>query len=114
MLRPISEPLVQNRIAVACPRVWRPQRWTGASATRSGLAHNPIRLCPDDWRSGDNHWVLDIIAPDEAAATKVLANFGQLAKGGSLKLRPAVARRLSPEALERMGAVQATGEGETN
>ena len=114
MLRPISEPLVQNRIAVACPRVWRPQRWTGASATRSGLAHNPIRLCPEDWRSGDNHWVLDIIAPDEAATTKVLANFGQLAKGGSLKLHPAVAKKLSPEALEKMGAVQATGEGETN
>ena len=56
----------------------------------------------------------DIIAPDEAATTKVLANFGQLAKGGSLKLHPTVARRLSPEVLERMGAVQATGEGETN
>ena len=70
----------------------------------------PIRLKSDDWRSGDNHWVLDIIAPDEAATTKVLANFGQLAKGGSLKLHPAVARRLSSEVLEKMGAVRAQSE----
>ena len=41
----------------------------------------------------------------------MLANFGQLAKGGTLKLHPAVARRLSPEVLERMGAVH-SGEGE--
>ena len=42
----------------------------------------------------------------------MLANFGQLAKGGSLKLHPAVSRRLSPEVLERMGAVRGSGEGE--
>ena len=73
---------------------------------------HPIRLKAEDWRSGDNHGVLDIIAPDETAATKVLANFGQLAKGGTLKLHPAVARRLSPEVLEKMGAMKATGSDE--
>ena len=131
----ILEPLVQDRISIAYPKETPdPEGGDKVAADMVGFAiwasasdevdrrirdqikagTYPIRLKPDDWRSGDNHWVLDIIAPDEAATTKVLANFGQLAKGGSLKLHPAVARRLSPEVLEKMGAVQATGEGETN
>ena len=65
-----------------------------------------MRLKSDDRTSGDNNWVLDIVAPDEAQAAKVLANFGQLAKGGSLKLHPAVARGLSAEVLQKMGALQ--------
>ena len=67
----------------------------------------PVRLKADDWTSGDNHWVLDIVTPDEAQAAKVLANFGQLAKGGSLKLHAAVARGLPDEVLERMGEEKA-------
>ena len=47
----------------------------------------------------------DIVGHDKVPV-EVLANFGQLAKGGTLKLHPAVARRLSPEVLEKMGAVK--------
>ena len=125
----VLEPLVQDRISIAYPKETPdPEGGQTVAADMVGFAiwasvsdevdarirdqikagTYPIRLKPDDWRSGGNHWVLDIIAPDETATAKVLANFGQLAKGGTLKLHPAVSRALSEDVLAKLGAVRGT------
>lgn len=64
----------------------------------------PIRLKPEDWQSGDIHWLLDVVAPNKQVTTAVISNFNKLVKGGSLRLHPQVARLLDPEVLEKMGA----------
>ena len=66
----------------------------------SRLLH--MRLCPDDWLSGDNVWLLDVVAADRKQATSVLANFRQLAGERPIKIAPTVARLIDPEVLERI------------
>ena len=74
----------------------------------------PIRLKPEDWTSGTNYWLLDVIAPDPKATARVIANFKQVVKEGSLKLHPLIARLVEPETLKKMGAERmGRGEGET-
>jgi hypothetical protein len=67
----------------------------------------PIRLQSEDWTSGDNNWLLDVIAPDAKTTAAVIANFRQLVKEGGLKLHPLVTRLVDPETLKRMGATRA-------
>ncbi len=66
----------------------------------------PIRLKPEDWTSGTNHWLLDVIAPDTRATDNVIANFRQVVKDGALKLHPIITRLVDAETLKKMGAVQ--------
>lgn len=63
----------------------------------------PVRLRPDDWTSGVNHWLLDVIAPDARAAASVIAGFRQLVKEGSLRLHPIVTRLVDAETLKKNG-----------
>ena len=60
----------------------------------------PMRLDPDDWLSGDNVWLLDVVAADRKQATSLLANFRQLAGQRPIKIAPTVARLIDPEALD--------------
>ena len=64
----------------------------------------PLRLAPDDWQSGEINWLLDVIAADKATTLKVILNFGQVVKGGALKIHPLVTRLVDREVLEKMGA----------
>lgn len=64
----------------------------------------PIRLKPEDWQSGDIHWLLDVVAPNKQVTAAVIANFNKVVKGSSLRLHPLVANLLDPEVLEKMGA----------
>ena len=64
----------------------------------------PVRLKPDDWNSGDINWLFDVIAPDQATTTRVLANFKQVIKEGDLRLHPLIARLVDEETLKKMGA----------
>ena len=77
---------------------------------RSGVF--PIRLKADEWNSGEINWLLDVIAPDQAATTRVLANFKQVVKDGDLRLHPLIGRIVDAEVLKKMGA-SATPPGET-
>jgi hemolysin-activating ACP:hemolysin acyltransferase len=119
----VLEPLIRDRIAVAYPGgtegvATDPMRdvagmaiWAAVSdevdaRIREQIAAGtfPIRLGADDWASGDNKWLLDVIAPDAKTTTSVITNFRQVVKEGSLKLHPLVTRLVDPEVLAKMGA----------
>lgn len=63
----------------------------------------PIRLKPEEWNSGEQAWLLDIVAPSLAVADEVLANFPLYAKSGALRVHPAVMRMVSIEKLQKRG-----------
>ncbi len=69
-----------------------------------------VALSPEDWRSGETVWLLDVVAEprkqraaaDRKQATSVLANFRQLAGQRPVRIHPLVARLIEPEVLERL------------
>jgi hemolysin-activating ACP:hemolysin acyltransferase len=62
----------------------------------------PVRLGGDDWTSGEQVWLLDVIAADRQAATAVLTNFRQVAGDKQIKVHPIVGRLIDPKVLERL------------
>ena len=62
----------------------------------------PVRLKSDDWASGDNAWLLDVIAPTQKVATAVLANFSQVVKDKPVRIHPIVTRLVDPAVLGKM------------
>lgn len=71
----------------------------------------PIRLRPEDWKSGPINWLFDVIAPDPKRVASVLANFRRIAGEGTLRLHPVVARMVPAETLEQLGATRMTPDG---
>lgn len=116
----VLEPLVNDRVAIAYPSdadsnaladIAGVAIWASVSdevdanireQVKSGAF--PIRLKPDEWKSGNINWLLDVIAPNSKATARVIANFRQVVKEGDLRLHPVVARSLDPEILKKMGA----------
>jgi hypothetical protein len=45
-----------------------------------------------------------VIAPDQKTTARVIANFRQVVKEGSLRLHPLVTRLVDEETLKKMGA----------
>jgi cytolysin-activating lysine-acyltransferase len=130
----VLEPLIRDRIAIAqragegvqAQDIAGVAIWASVSdetedrireQIRGGVW--PLRLKADDWTSGSNNWLFDVIAPDQRATASVIANFRQVVKEGSLKLHPLITRLVDPETLEKMGATRADAapasvpEGET-
>ncbi|MEL6600194.1 MAG: toxin-activating lysine-acyltransferase RzcC, partial [Pseudomonadota bacterium] len=64
----------------------------------------PVKLKAEDWTSGENNWLLDVIAPDQKSTVSVLSNFKQIVQKGDLSLHPVIARLVDRETLEKMGA----------
>ena len=62
----------------------------------------PVRLGADDWVSGNNVWLLDVVAADRQQSTSVLANFRQLAGERPVRIHPVVARLIDPDVLEKL------------
>ncbi|EFL88193.1 toxin-activating lysine-acyltransferase [Ahrensia sp. R2A130] len=115
----VLEPLIRDRIAMAYPgkaddatgdmvgfAIWASVSDEVDAKIREQIEAGtfPVRLSGEEWVSGENNWLLDIVAPSEQAATAVLSNFGQLTSSGNLKLHPAVARTIDRETIERLGA----------
>ena len=67
----------------------------------------PVRLNGNDWNSGENNWLLDIIAPSQQLTMAVIANFKQVVKEGDLRIHPLITRLVDAEALKKMGATPA-------
>lgn len=125
----VLEPLVRDRIAIAYPRdnggndaplddlvgvaIWASVSDEVDAKIREQIAGGvfPVRLKPEEWTSGDNNWLLDVIAPDKATTATVIANFRQVVKQGGLKLHPLVTRLVDAETLEKMGATRGGGRG---
>ncbi|MEM7701948.1 MAG: toxin-activating lysine-acyltransferase [Pseudomonadota bacterium] len=120
----VLEPLIRDRIAIA----QRAEGSTPATQDIAGVAiwaslsdeaearlreqinagAWPLRLKADDWNSGQNNWLIDVIATDQKATASVIANFRQVLKDGSLKLHPLITRLVDPETLKSMGATRAS------
>ena len=116
----ILEPLIRDRIAIAWPgnkqedpladsigvAIWASVSDEADERIREQIRANtfPIRLKPEDWNSGTNHWLFDVIAPDTKTTANVIANFKQVVKDGALKLHPIIARLVDAETLGKMGA----------
>ena len=62
----------------------------------------PVRLKPEDWKSGDTVWLPDVIAPTRELATMVLTDFHQIAKRADIKIHPMVAHLVDREVLEKL------------
>ncbi len=117
----VLEPLMRDRIAIAQRggedasshdiagvAIWASLSDEAEARLRDQIKGGvwPIRLKADDWNSGQNNWLLDVIAVDQKATASVIANFRQVVKEGSLKLHPVITRLVDAETLEKMGASQ--------
>ncbi|MEQ1716489.1 MAG: toxin-activating lysine-acyltransferase [Hyphomicrobium sp.] len=115
----VLDPLIQNRIAIAYNADnGAPEKgvagiavWASLSDEAEGRLRDqikggnwPIRLRGEDWNSGNNNWLIDVIAPDKKAAAAVIANFKQVVKEGELKLHPLITQLIDKATLEQMGA----------
>ncbi|MBB4388427.1 toxin-activating lysine-acyltransferase [Rhizobium sophorae] len=111
----VVDPLINDRIAIATPKAVtgiEPPAiaiWATVSAevdariseqAKAGVF--PARLKPEDWKSGEVVWLLDVIAPTRELATMVLANFHQVAKRGDIKIHPMVAHLVDREILGKL------------
>ena len=120
----VLDPLVRDRVAIAQPAkpatglaegnlagiaIWASVSEEVDARIREQIKAGvfPIRLKPDDWTSGKTHWLLDVIAPSQALATAVLANFRQVIKAGELNIHPLVTRLVNTEALKKMATREA-------
>lgn len=118
----VLDPLLRDRIALAYPRdtedkaladvtgvaIWASVSDEVDAKIREQIAAGvfPLRLKGEEWDSGDNNWLLDVIAPDQKTTATVIANFRQLVKEGGLKLHPLVTRLVDAETLQKMGATR--------
>jgi cytolysin-activating lysine-acyltransferase len=117
----VLEPLIRDRIAIAQRTgeavqaqdiagvaIWASVSDEAEERIREQIKGGvwPLRLKSEDWNSGSNNWLLDVIAPDQRATASVIANFRQVVKEGSLKLHPLITRLVDPETLEKMGATR--------
>jgi hemolysin-activating ACP:hemolysin acyltransferase len=115
----VLEPLIRDRIAIAQRAgegvqaqdiagvaIWASVSDEADARLREQIRGGtwPLRLKAEDWNSGDNNWLLDVIAPDQRSTASVIANFRQVVKEGSLKLHPLITRLVDQETLEKMGA----------
>lgn len=119
----VLDPLIRDKIAIAQRAGDGLQQqdiagvaiWASLSDEAEGRVRDqikggvwPLRLKSDDWNSGDNHWLIDVIAADQRSTASVIANFRQVVKDGSLKLHPLITRLVDEETLQKMGAQKAS------
>ncbi len=115
----VLDPLMRDRIAIAYPggdagpmsdiaglAVWASVSEEVDATIREQIRAGvfPLRLKPEEWTSGSINWLIDVIAPDQKTTARVIANFRQVVKEGSLRLHPLVTRLVDEETLKKMGA----------
>jgi cytolysin-activating lysine-acyltransferase len=66
----------------------------------------PLRLGAEDWTSGEQVWLLDVVAADRRQATAVLTSFRQVAGDRPVKIHPIVGRMIDPEVLRKLIAAR--------
>ena len=116
----VLEPLIRDRIAIAYPgdkdesaladlagfAIWASVSEDVDASIREQIRAGvfPLRLKAEDWNSGSINWLVDVIAPDRRTTARVIANFKQVVKEGSLRLHPLITRLVDEETLKKMGA----------
>ncbi len=123
----LLEPLIRDRVAIASSKpkggdvtdtkdgvaIWASVSEAVDAKIREQIKAGvfPVRLQADDWNSGKINWLFDVIAPNQALTTAVIANFRQVIKEGEMRIHPLVTRLIDPEALKKMGAKQISPDG---
>jgi len=123
----VLDPLIRDRIAIAYPGKTEDDQmaditgvaiWASVSDEVDATIREqikagtfPLRLKSEDWNSGNNNWLIDVIAPDKKTTANVIANFKQVVKEGGLRLHPLVTRLVDEETLKKMGAAKMGGDG---
>jgi cytolysin-activating lysine-acyltransferase len=121
----VLEPLIRDRVAIAYPggteddaladitglAIWASVSEETDARIREQIRAGtfPLRLKAEDWTSGDINWLIDVIAPDPKTTARVIANFKQVVKEGSLRLHPLITRLVDEETLKKMGAERLSG-----
>ena len=112
----VIEPMVRNRVAIAKSATEGKLEETAGIAIWASVSEEadarireqvqarvfPVRLKAEDWNSGDIHWLLDIIAPSQKAATAALTNFKQVVKDKPIRIHPIVTQLVDPAVLDKM------------
>lgn len=121
----VLEPLIRDRIAIAQRggenglvddtagvAIWASVSDEADARIRDQIRGGnwPLRLRAEDWNSGNNNWLIDVIAPDQKATASVIANFRQVVKEGGLKLHPLITQLVDKETLKKMGAQRGVGD----
>ena len=124
----VLEPLIRDRIAIAQRNgenglvddtagvaIWASVSDEADARIRDQIRGGnwPLKLRAEDWNSGNNNWLIDVVAPDQKATASVIANFRQVVKEGSLKLHPLITRLVDEETLKKMGAQRGTSDQPT-
>lgn len=124
----VLEPLIRDRIAIAQRNggnglvddtagvaIWASVSDEADARIRDQIRGGnwPLKLRAEDWNSGNNNWLIDVVAPDQKATASVIANFRQVVKEGSLKLHPLISRLVDEETLKKMGAQRGTSDQPT-
>lgn len=64
----------------------------------------PVRLKPEDWTSGDNIWLIDIVAPNREIGTRLFQEFQKIGFGAStVQVHPVVARSIDIARIKSAG-----------
>jgi hemolysin-activating ACP:hemolysin acyltransferase len=112
----IIEPMLRDRVAIAKTTAEGKPEETAGIAIWANVSDEvdakireqvqarvfPIRLKAEDWNSGETHWLLDVVAPTQKAATAVLANFSRVVKDKQIRIHPIVTQLVEPTLLEKM------------
>jgi len=115
----VLEPMMHDRIAIAYPGEKEGEKtadvvgfaiWASVSDEADARIREqikagvfPPRLKSADWKSGEIHWLLDVIAPNPRATAAVIGSLGKLIKGGNVRLHPMVSRLVDAETLKKLG-----------
>lgn len=68
----------------------------------------PVRLKSEEWNSGDQVWLLDVIAPSQKLATAVLASFRQVAKQDQIRIHPLISKLVDQAVLDKLRGAPGT------
>lgn len=118
----VIDPLARDRIAIAAPAAGPEKGAEAATLAAPAIAiwasvseavgkkieeqikggAFPVRLKPEEWNSGDQVWLLDVIAPSQKLATAVLASFRQVAKQDQVRIHPLISKLVDPTVLDKL------------
>lgn len=109
----VVRPLLSNRVAffhdkgttaVSAIAIWASVTpdVSARIATECDAGTVPVRLAPDEWVGGTEHWLLDILAPDRRAGSAGFQAFAQMVRGQNFRIHPVVLNALDDDLVEKL------------
>lgn len=71
----------------------------------------PVKLERDEWASGDDVWLLDLLVPTRSAGTAIFMNFGKLIGDRPFRVHPVVLQSVDRTIVEKFRSL-ASGDGD--